>query len=309
MTTHAATMPRTRLTRRLIAAVWMCSLVGLGALVSPAGAQTQCTTLDPLGTKCSITDLIEQPMPEPGTSIVRSQAPPGPRFVWLNTYIGCEAESADQWSVVTSISQALRSLTSVYSTSDANVPGEVWVGELVDPSSGGTDHGYIGCVEVATAGPAKPPPIPTAEQIWGQALTGVPSVKLDPFVRGLTGMETRMWYEGAVSDSVQLTLDGYWITADIEAVGFSWEMGGPDLAGRSIQQSNHPGSADNPAATHTYASASDVRIIHEVVWVGTAVMGGPGIPGSVIVDLGEAKLFTARDYEVIQVRTPVVRGD
>ena len=295
-------------TKRLGVSISVFAVALLASPIGPVGAQTQCSAVDPLGTRCSVTDETKHSAPTPGTTTVRSQAPPGPRYVWVNTSIRCEAETADQWSQVNSISNSLRSISSIYRTSEAIVPGEVWVGELVDPRLGGTDAGYIGCVADGTSGPPKPPPLPTAEQIWGEALTYVPPINLDPKVRGLTGMETRMWYSGPTSDSVDLTLNGYWIRAEIRAVGFGWDMGGANLDGSTTQYSTAAGSPDSPAATHTYTAASNVRIIHEVTWVGNATMGGPGIPGAVDIDLGQAVLATARDYEVIQVRTPLVPG-
>ena len=140
-------------------------------------------------------------------------------------------------------------------------------------------------------------------------LTFEPAVNLDPFVRGLTGLETYMWYEGPTGDTVTITLNGYTVTATIAAVEYRWDMGAPDRAGVTTHVATAPGSATAPAAMHVYAEPAETFIIHEVLWSGSSVVTGPGVPGGgITVDLGEATLSTARDYDVIEVRTPLTGG-
>ena len=79
--------------------------------------------------------------------------------------------------------------------------------------------------------------------------------------------------------------------------------------GQQLYVSPTPGSAPDPAATHVYNLPGPVVVVHETLWSGTAVLTGPGLPaGGLSIDLGSAVLATARAYDVIEVRTPLVRG-
>jgi len=282
-------------------------LAGAGP-VAPAAAQG-CSALDRSGTTCNLSDQLNPPRPTPGDVVVRSSAPPGPRFVWLNLLLACDAAGDGGWTPMTDLSAAILDLSFLAGGPTPAEPGVLWVGELVDPANGGTNSGYISCVGTGQPRPPLPPPLPNADQIWGAALTFVPQVNLDPYVRGLTGLETYMWYEGPTADTVTITLNGYGVTATIQAVEFSWDMGSDTRSGERIHRSGLAGSPEDPAATHTYAKPGPVVITHEITWTGTSVLTGPGLPaGGITVDLGQAVLATARDYDVIEVRTPLVRG-
>ena len=295
--------------RRFIVAIVAMALVPL--LVSaPADAQSgSCSGLDRIGTRCVIADAVDPPPPSPGGTTVRtSSAPPAPVFVWLNLLVPCDAAGSAGWTSLSDLQSAIFDINAVLAAAPPAEPGVLWVGELIDPATGGTNSGFLSCVG-AGGPPPLPPPLPTADEIWGAALTYEPEVNLDPYVRGLTGLETYMWYEGPTADVVTLTLNGYTVTATIRTDGFDWDMGGPDRDGRTDHHADAPGSADAPAATHTYATPATVTVVHEITWVGTSTVTGPGIPpGGVTVGLGTAVLATARDYDVIEVRTPLVGG-
>lgn len=298
--------------RRTIAAL----LVIVGVLVAatvvsslPAEAQNGCSGLDRTGTRCVISDAIGPATPSAGDHVIRSSSPPGPRFVWLNLLVPCDAAASSGWTSLTDLSGAIFDINSLSAAGPPADPGVVWVGELIDPASGGTNSGYLSCVGTGSGPPPLPPPLPTAGEIWGAALTFEPAVNLDPYVRGLTGLETFMWYEGPTADTVTITLNGYTVTATIAAVEFRWQMGAPDRTGTTAHTATAPGSADAPAAGHTYAEPVQTTIVHETTWTGTSVVTGPGIPaGGVTIDLGSAVLATARDYDVIEVRTPLIGG-
>lgn len=278
---------------------------------APAAAQNgRCSGLDRSGTECSIFDALRPSEATPGSPTLKTNSPPGPRFVWLNLLLECDASSSSGWTSLTDIASALFDISLLAAAGPPADPGVVWIGELIDPATGGTNSGYLSCVGVSEPLPALPPPLPTAEEIWGAALTFEPEVNLDPYVRGLTGLETYMWYEGPVTDSVALTLNGYTVTAQIDAVEFGWDAGGPSREGEQQYVSAAPGSAEDPAAEHLYASPGEVTVIHEILWTGTAVLTGGGLPAAgVTVDLGDAVLAIARLYDVIEVRTPLVGGE
>lgn len=280
-------------------------------VAGPAQAQDgSCSGLDRAGTECSIIDVLRPGAPVPGgPPVLRSSSPPGPTFVWLNLLLTCDAATSSGWTSLTNLASAIFDISLLAGAGPPADPGVVWIGELIDPVTGGTNTGYLSCVGTGDAPPPLPPPLPTAGEIWGEALTFEPSVNLDPYVRGLTGLETFMWYEGPTSDSVALILNGYAVTAQIDAVEFSWDTGGLSRDGVQLYVSATPGSADDPAADHIYAQPEDVVVIHEIVWTGTAVVTGPGLPaGGTTIDLGQAVLAIARDYDVIEVRTPLVGG-
>ena len=304
----ASRIPRARslgLAAVLAVVALLMSLVAVG----PASAQnSECNPLDRGGTRCRIGDGGGG-APEPGGRTISTRSPPGPRFVWLNLLLSCDAATSSGWTPLTDLDSAIFDLSILPGIGDPAEPGVLWIGELIDPITGGTNTGYLSCVGDGEALPALPPPLPTAGEIWGAALTFDPAVNLDPYVRGLTGLETFMWYEGPTSDSLTLTLNGYGVQADIVAAEFRWDMGADSRTGDRAYISSIPGSADGPAAEHTYAQPEDVVVVHETLWTGSAVLTGPGLPpGGVVVDLGEAVLATARAYSVIEVRTPVVRG-
>ena len=305
--------PPTGRPRRLTAVVVAAALaaaggVAAGPAATPSEAQS-CSALDRIGTTCNLSDQLDPPRPTPGNKVIRSSAPPGPKFVWLNLLLACDAAGNGGWTPMTDLSAAILDLSFLAGGPAPAEPGVLWVGELVNPATGGTNSGYISCVGAGQPRPPLPPPLPTADQIWGAALTFEPEVNLDPYVRGLTGLETYMWYEGPTGDTVTITLNGYAVTATIQAVTFSWDMGGDTRTGERVHRSVLAGSADDPAASHTYATPGPVVVIHEITWTGTSVLTGPGLPaGGVTVDLGQAVLATARDYDVIEVRTPLVRG-
>ena len=283
----------------------LIALAATAVVSPPAGAQG-CTPIDRSGTTCRIGDGSNSP-PAPGERSVSTESPPGPTFVWLNLLIPCEAATSGGWTPLTDLDSAIFDLSFGPGVADPVEPGVIWIGELVDPATGPTNSGYLSCVGAGEAVPALPPPPPTADEIWGAALTFEPQVNLDPYVRGLTGLETHMWYEGPLSDSVSLSLNGYGVTATIAAVEFRWDMGGASREGVQSYATAEPGSAASPAALHTYSQPGAVVVIHEIVWAGSAVLTGPGLPaGGVVVDLGTATLATARAYDVIEVRTPVV---
>lgn len=294
--------------RPLLLLVAFALVAWLLAGPTPAEGQNGCSGLDRNGAECVVV-VGGGSTPSAGGHTVASSSPPGPTFVWINTGIPCESAGGGGWSPVTGLGAAIGEISTLAGLITPTEPGLFWIGELVDPAAGPTDSGFVSCVGDGDAVPALPPPLPTAGEIWGEVLTYEPAVNLDPFVRGLTGLETYMWYEGPTGDTVTITLNGYTVTATIAAVEFRWDMGAPDRTGVTAHVSTAPGSATAPAALHIYAEPAETLIVHEILWTGSSVITGAGVPGGgITIDLGEATLATARDYDVIEVRTPLTGG-
>ena len=284
------------------------------SFAGPAGAQGGgCSGLDRAGTECKLTDVVNPPRAEPGGKpVLRPKSvPPGPYFEWREwNNTPCDAANSGGWIPTTDVAAAIGDLILLAAAGEPDEPGTIWIGWLTLPSGERLNTGFITCVGVGSGLPARPPQLPTAGEIWGEALTFEPEVHLDPYVRGLTGLETYMWYpEDLVTDTVTITLNGYEVTAQLDAVWFIWDTGGESRTG--IQEYDSPvhGSAEDPAVIHTYALPGEVVVYQDTVWTGTSVVTGPGLPvAGVVVDLGEVVLQTARDYDVIEIRTPLVRG-
>ncbi|MCP3988658.1 MAG: hypothetical protein GY724_06280 [Actinomycetia bacterium] len=286
-------------------------LATLVAGPSPATAQTGgCSIIDRGGTDCSIIAPGAPPPPGPGESTgPHVTAPPAPYFMWLRIRLPCDAANSTGWTPVSNLAAAIGDFPLAADSGEFEEPGLLRIGELNLPFGIKTNTGFIACVAAGLPDPPYPPPLPTAQEIWGEALTFEPAVNVDPYIRGLTGLETYLWYEGVDTDSVVITLNGYGVAAEIEAIEFRWDVGGESREGESFYSRPFPGSADDPAAVHTYAVPAEVIIVHEVVWEGSATITGPGLPaGGIPLDLGQAVLATARAYDVIEVRTPLVRG-
>ena len=298
---------RTHIRVAILALVLALAATVAGPL--PATAQEgPCTGIDRSGTRCRLSDGAA-PAPAAGEVVVRSSGAAGPTFQVIAGITPCEAAGGAGWTPQEPLSAVFFDIPLFLGAAPFTEPGQLALAELILPSGVATDTGYLSCVGDGDPLPAPPPAPPTTAEIWDEALTFEPEVNLDPFVRGLTGLETFMWYEGPTVDSVVLSLGGYTVNAAIETDAYRWDMDGPDRDGEHVYQSTSPGSADAPAADHTYALSASMTVVHEVDWSGTATLFGPGIPaGGVTFDLGTATVATAREYEVIEVRTPLVRG-
>ncbi len=291
----------------IIGAALALVAAAFAGIVPPAGAAPAgCNPLDRGGTECRIGDGGD-PAPGGGTT-VSVDAGPGPTFKRLRFWFGCESAGGAGWTPVPDVESAVFDLSNPPAGFEPEEPGWLWISELILPDGTATNTGYLTCVGDGVT-PPPPPPIPTAAEVWGAALTFEPEVNLDPLVRGLTGLETYMWYEGPTADTVVLTLNGYGVVASIEAVEFQWEMGAADRDGTERYASPDPGSAAAPAADHVYGQPAEAVVIHRIQWTGSAVLTGPGLPaGGIELDLGQAVLAVARAYDVIEVRTPVLGG-
>lgn len=299
---------------------------------SPASAGfSGCNDLTGAGTDCSLQDVLP-PAPGSGPLYVNDDRG-GPFYSWYPTGISCSvANGSTNWQPIDAVIDgtfeqlaaamgalwiaAVNTVIALGLTDDeyadrlAEIEGRVWFAELMQPDGTPTGTGQYGCAEPDATLPAPPRP-PSPDEVWGAALTFEPAVHLDPYVRGLVGLETFLWYEGETTGSISppLTLRGYDLTAEIQAFQFEWDLGAPDRDGERIVVSDTPGTAGRPSGSHIYAEPADALVSHTVYWTGTYTITGPGFPpGGLTYDLGVAAIVVSRDYQVIEIRTPVVSG-
>ncbi len=314
--------------------VVICVLAATMTLITalPASARfSGCDDLTADGTSCGLEDILP-PTPGSGPLYVNDNRG-GPFYSWYPTAIVCSAEGGvtnwrplDEitdgtfaqlaaalealWVATVATIRALDLSPEEYEARLAELEGRLWFAELMQPDGTPTGTGQFGCAEPNETLPAPPRP-PSPDEVWGAALTFEPAVHLDPFVRGLVGLETFLWYEGATTGSINppLTLRGYDLTAEIQAFQFEWDLGAPDRDGERIITADNAGTADDPAGSHIYAEPADALVSHTVYWTGTYTITGPGFPaGGLTYDLGVAAIVVSRDYQVIEIRTPVVTG-
>jgi hypothetical protein len=154
-------------------------------------------------------------------------------------------------------------------------------------------------------GPPPPPPVPqppTIGEIWRAVDLPVPAIGVNPSDRGVTGLETWLWTATPDSVVIDVTIDGFVVTGTARVVGYRFDTGDGaviDAAG--------PGTETEPAARHTYETKRTYDLHVETVWQADAVMDGPDLTAPVRVDLNQAVVRSTRSYQVVEVRSILVR--
>jgi hypothetical protein len=160
------------------------------------------------------------------------------------------------------------------------------------------------------------PPTPALEDEIFEALpTPLIGLNPSPAVRGLTGLDTWLWYEHAGDDpepSIELHLrvpdpaNGvvYDVTATAHAGEFVWDMGvGPD----GVYASTTPGSPadlpDTAAAIHLYEVKGTYPVTMTVTWTGS--YSYPEFTGT--NPFADVDLVATEAYPVAEVRTYITR--
>jgi hypothetical protein len=117
-----------------------------------------------------------------------------------------------------------------------------------------------------------------------------PAVARDPYADGLVGLETRFWYAGDDLHEVDhdgdpatpprygwtgsTSRNGITITATLYVERFSWQVD----ADREVSAAR-PGSADDPAATHTYWAKGTYELVASTTWTGSYRWSIAGVGG------------------------------
>lgn len=158
----------------------------------------------------------------------------------------------------------------------------------------GLPNGEGACESVA-------PSTPTADLAAADLSAFSESLQINPRVRGLTGMDTWLWVEGAPSvvEWTQTGAEGVNAACELLAaptvtfaaavVGYEFEISGPDQTAR--YRSDRPGSEDNPAAVHVFERTGEYTVTLQAQMVG---------------DVAATVPIDERSYEVIQVRSRLI---
>ncbi len=155
-----------------------------------------------------------------------------------------------------------------------------------------------------------------------------PSVGVNPDQRGLTGLETYLWYTDsstrpldpvdhdanpatpAVPGLVVTASAGpFAITGRVAISRYQWRISpakGPGAGrDRATLTSATPGSPERPAARYVFETKGRYTLTVETVWAGSYTWSGPGQQGG--GNLGEVPLSQSRDYQVVEVRSVLVQ--
>jgi hypothetical protein len=148
-------------------------------------------------------------------------------------------------------------------------------------------------------GPIEPP---RDEEVLRHVPFGEQPVGVNPRVRGLTGMQTWLWYAGSTAPrSVALSLNGFAVTASVRPVAYRFIVTGPE---RATYRSSRPGSESHPAATHVFGRRGLATLAVEVDWRGSYTFVRPdGVAETVPLSVTTR---AERPYRVVEAQ-PVVR--
>jgi hypothetical protein len=149
--------------------------------------------------------------------------------------------------------------------------------------------------------------VPTPANI---GLVALPAAQLghDPYVTGLTGLDTGVWYEGSAAPVSWAQVGTLGVRADCSTyqavyggyaaapVEYLWHF---DEDGVVRSSASDPGSAQAWAAQHEYGTKGDYTLAVQVRW---GVVGSPGGGG------GFRSVYGYADHPVIEIRSVLVGG-
>lgn len=143
---------------------------------------------------------------------------------------------------------------------------------------------------------------PRDEEVLRHVPFGEQAVGVSPSVRGLTGMQTWLWYAGSTAPRrVSLSLNGYAVEASVGPVAYRFTIAGRD---RATYISGRPGSEARPAATHVFRHRGSYGLAVEVDWRGSYTFLRPdGVAETVPLAVTTR---SERPYHVVEAQ-PVVR--
>lgn len=148
-----------------------------------------------------------------------------------------------------------------------------------------------------------PPPTapPSAAEVLAAADLPLATVMTSPRNQGLVGFPNWFWYEGPAEVPVTASLGGWTGTATARAVRWSWSFGDGNSATASV-----PGTAEDPAVTHTYITKGTRDIVLTVTWEASFTLTGWGT--TVSTGLGSVELGGEPLSYLVQEREAVVVG-
>lgn len=275
------TRPRARLTAAVLA-----GLLALLATPRPASARGD-AGLGPDGINGGLN--VPGAPSAPGAPTV---SPPGP----TGNGTAPSTSSFAYQSLGTPCSLTGPSTGAVPGTPGFNPNGTLGTVNAVLLATGGQSSlvNYI-CVIPGQAPPLPPPP-PTPAEIWGKVPLSTASIGVNPDTEGLTGLETRLWYEGAAGGvQLNLSIRGYSIAVRAKPVLFAWSTG--DGAVSNVRS---PGSAASPGLNHIYETRGDYTVSLATTWEGSYTFSGFGVSSG--GSLGAVTVSRSRPYHVIEAR-------
>jgi hypothetical protein len=178
------------------------------------------------------------------------------------------------------------------------VPGNALVGaeyHIVGTAPNGqVVADYRICVPIQPAGVAPlvalPQP-PTLAETWRAARLPAPTILTDPAIRGITGLDTRIWTSGPRTTTISAAIRGYRI------------VGTATLDHYTISVDGSP-AHDAGSGHYTFETKGHHTIEVGAVWHATATLTGPDLLAPVVLpDIGTATLTTTRAYPVNEIRS------
>ncbi|MDQ1466182.1 MAG: hypothetical protein QOH10_597 [Actinomycetota bacterium] len=160
------------------------------------------------------------------------------------------------------------------------------------------------CQPLDPAAPDEVPPAPVVSQpptigdIWRAVALPTPPIGVSPAAKGVTGLPTWVWTNGALPVGVAVGLGGYTVTGTARVVGYGVFAGDAGWVRSSVA-----GGPGDPAFAHVYETVGTYRLGVATLWSADAVMTGPGLAIPITIDLGTAVVTNGRDYPVVQIRS------
>jgi hypothetical protein len=210
--------------------------------------------------------------------------------------------SVDNRGSVTVIGSWTSSCPDLRSTDESDFPKEFWSthdiywadqGSCPDGEIRGVRRHYVipargaeptfaydstGCVPIPATGDELDVDATDIEAILRGQLP-LPVVARDPYVDGLTGLETYFWYDGDLLTPVDHDTDpttpdragwqatiahnGITITATLHVTRFTWKVAPGEHVTATV-----PGTPDRPAASHSYRTTGSYDLIASTTWAG-----------------------------------------
>lgn len=169
-----------------------------------------------------------------------------------------------------------------------------------------------------------PVDLPDVQQV-ARSLVPETVVRFNPSARGLTGLDTWLWYDPGTTGwqeedghiTATVSVDGYTVTAEAWLRGMTWDMGNDDAVSYTISGTElGPISPDayaaavsneeNPPRMYMYETLGDYTVTLTATWVGqwwftddTGELAGP-------FPLGDVDFSDSLLYNVIEVRSVLV---
>jgi hypothetical protein len=131
-------------------------------------------------------------------------------------------------------------------------------------------------------------------------------IATSPIRRGLTGLETWFWCDAPTTESVTVSIRGYRVVAEAQAVEFEWVTGdGHSYFSDTCGEEPDPeGDGYGAAARHTYETKDFYALELRIGWSGSYTFSGHGRRRT--GDLGGVTTVSSRRYPVSEVRAVLV---